>query len=110
MFGKVNRVVEVPRVIDLTRFLSNSGSKFSEDNTYRLYGMVVHLDLCRSTFFGHYIIYILDDKGVWHCVDDHKISEVSWQHVQAQHPYLLLYARRRIRPPEPTEWPKQEVA
>lgn len=40
---------------------------------YRLYAVVVHVDMLNASFFGHYICYVKDSKGLWYKIDDNKV-------------------------------------
>lgn len=40
---------------------------------YRLYAVVVHVDMLNASFFGHYICYVKDSNGTWYKIDDNKV-------------------------------------
>lgn len=37
---------------------------------YRLYGVIVHLDVMNATFSGHYVCYIRNNQNKWFKIDD----------------------------------------
>ena len=41
---------------------------------YKLYAVVVHVDMLNASFFGHYICYIKDFQGNWYRIDDGKVD------------------------------------
>jgi len=42
-------------------------------DVYKLYAVVVHVDMLNASFFGHYICYTKDFRGNWHRIDDSKV-------------------------------------
>ena len=62
-----------PNVLDITPFMS----KESDDSPrYELYGVVVHIDMLNSSFFGHYICYVKDLHGFWYKIDDSTVNKL----------------------------------
>lgn len=51
----------------------------AEDCTdvYKLYAVVVHVDMLNASFFGHYICYTKDLGGNWYKIDDCKVDTLS---------------------------------
>lgn len=41
---------------------------------YKLYAVVVHVDMLNASFFGHYICYTKDFRGNWYRIDDCKVD------------------------------------
>jgi len=97
MFSKINRAVKTPLTLDLADIVS---SETEGPTKYRLYAIVVHLDIMRSTFFGHYVAYVRDSEDEWFLCDDSNVRQVPWSHVREQLPYLLFYQREQVLPPE----------
>jgi ubiquitin carboxyl-terminal hydrolase 36/42 len=65
---------------------------------YKLYAVVVHIDMLNASFFGHYICYIKDFLGQWYRIDDSKVARVELEEVLSQGAYMLLYRRCSARP------------
>ncbi|EOY29251.1 PREDICTED: ubiquitin carboxyl-terminal hydrolase 18 isoform X2 [Theobroma cacao] len=94
-FGKLNKRVSFPETLDLTPYMSEDGD---DSNVYKLYAVVVHLDMLNASFFGHYICYIKDFCGNWYRIDDCKVTRVESEEVLSQGAYMLLYSRVSARP------------
>lgn len=69
-FGKLNKRVTFPEILDLTRYISGGGDG---SDVYALYAVVVHLDMLNASFFGHYICFTKDYHGNWYRIDDCKV-------------------------------------
>lgn len=66
-FGKLNKPIKFPEILDLTPFVRGTSDK---SLLYRLYGVVVHLDVLNSSFSGHYVCYVKNVKNKWFKIDD----------------------------------------
>ena len=53
-------------------FMSNEGDKAPR---YELYGVIVHIDMLNSSYFGHYICYVKDFGGFWYKIDDSQVNK-----------------------------------
>lgn len=69
-FGKLNKTVTFPETLDLSPYMSDAGDG---TDTYKLYAVVVHVDMLNASFFGHYICYTKDFRGNWFRIDDCKV-------------------------------------
>ncbi|XP_020588084.1 ubiquitin carboxyl-terminal hydrolase 18-like [Phalaenopsis equestris] len=104
-FGKLNKRITFPENLDLTPYMSASGD---DTDHYTLYGVIVHLDMLNASFFGHYICYTKDYRGIWYKIDDCKVIKVEVEEVLSQAAYMLLYHRINprkdpfVKPVEPT--------
>ncbi|KAG5048334.1 hypothetical protein AAZX31_04G057000 [Glycine max] len=94
-FGKLNKRVTFPETLDLSPYMSEVGDG---SDIYKLYAVVVHIDMLNASFFGHYICYIKDFCGNWYRIDDWKVSSVELEEVLSQGAYMLLYSRVNARP------------
>lgn len=94
-FGKLNKRVTFPETLNLTPYMSEVGDGM---DTYKLYAVVVHVDMLNASYFGHYICYTKDFQGNWYRIDDCKVARVELEEVLAQGAYMLLYSRVRARP------------
>ncbi|KAL2346631.1 hypothetical protein Fmac_000631 [Flemingia macrophylla] len=94
-FGKLNKRVTFPETLDLSPYKSETGDG---SDIYKLYAVVVHIDMLNASFFGHYICYIKDFQGNWYRIDDWKVTRVELEEVLSQAAYMLLYSRVNPRP------------
>ncbi|TKY58064.1 Ubiquitin carboxyl-terminal hydrolase 19 [Spatholobus suberectus] len=94
-FGKLNKRVAFPETLNLSPYMSEAGDG---SNIYKLYAVVVHIDMLNASFFGHYICYIKDFHGNWYRIDDWKVMTVELEEVLSQGAYMLLYSRCSARP------------
>ncbi|RDY08579.1 Ubiquitin carboxyl-terminal hydrolase 19, partial [Mucuna pruriens] len=94
-FGKLNKKVTFPVTLDLSPYMSEVGDG---SDIYKLYAVVVHIDMLNASFFGHYICYIKDFRGNWYRIDDGKVNSVELEEVLSQGAYMLLYSRVSARP------------
>ncbi|KAL5127351.1 Ubiquitin carboxyl-terminal hydrolase 19 [Glycine soja] len=94
-FGKLNKRISFPETLNLSPYMSEAGDG---SDIYKLYGVVVHIDMLNASFFGHYICYIKDFQGNWYRIDDWKVMTVEVEEVLSQGAYMLLYSRCSARP------------
>ncbi|KAF3643372.1 hypothetical protein FXO38_20641 [Capsicum annuum] len=70
-----------------------------DDNDYfKLYAVIVHVNMLKASDFGHYICYIKDFSGSWYRSNDSKVDKVDIDEVLSQEAYMLLYRRIVARP------------
>lgn len=69
-FGKLNKKVNFPETLNLGPYMSEAGDG---TDIYKLYAVVVHVDMLNASFFGHYICYTKDFSGNWYRIDDCKV-------------------------------------
>ncbi|XP_057426736.1 ubiquitin carboxyl-terminal hydrolase 18-like isoform X2 [Lotus japonicus] len=93
-FGKLNKRVAFPETLNLSPYMSDAGDG---SDIYKLYAVVVHIDMLNASFFGHYICYIKDFMGNWYRIDDSKVRSVDLEEVLSQGAYMLLYSRCSAR-------------
>ncbi|KAJ8555346.1 hypothetical protein K7X08_012842 [Anisodus acutangulus] len=107
-FGKLNKRVTFPETLDLHSYMSEAGDG---NDSYKLYAVIVHVDMLNASFFGHYICYIKDFRGSWYRIDDCKVVSVDLDEVLSQGAYMLLYSRIHPRPTSlfPLELLKKDV-
>jgi len=89
--GKISKPVDFPEVLDLKPHLSNNNDKWNTFTKYELHGIVVHHG--SSLGGGHYVAYVKSPSGVWHCMNDSHVSQVSVKNVLGQSAYILFYSR-----------------
>ncbi|XP_075648566.1 ubiquitin carboxyl-terminal hydrolase 16-like [Castanea sativa] len=95
-FGKLNKPIQFPEILDLAPFCSGTSDK---SPIYRLYGVVVHLDIMNASFSGHYVCYVKNSQNKWFKIDDSSVTAVELERVLTKGAYLLLYARCSPRAP-----------
>ncbi|KAK7275836.1 hypothetical protein RIF29_16961 [Crotalaria pallida] len=95
-FGKLNKPVRFPEILDLAPFMSGTSDR---SPIYRLYGVVVHLDTMNAAFSGHYVCYVKNFQNQWFKVDDSVVTAVELERGLTKGAYLLLYARCSPRAP-----------
>ncbi|KAG9450807.1 hypothetical protein H6P81_010772 [Aristolochia fimbriata] len=95
-FGKLNKMVKFPEILDLTPYMSGTSDR---SPIYRLYGVVVHLDIMNAAFSGHYVCYVKNIQGKWYKIDDSVVKTVELDRVLSKGAYMLLYARVSPRAP-----------
>ncbi|XP_068637483.1 ubiquitin carboxyl-terminal hydrolase 17-like [Aristolochia californica] len=95
-FGKLNKMVKFPEVLDLAPYMSSTSDR---SPIYRLYAVVVHLDIMNAAFSGHYICYVKNIQGKWFKIDDSVVKTVEPDRVLSKGAYMLLYARVSPRRP-----------
>lgn len=83
-YGKLNKPIRFPEILDLAPFMSGS----SDLAIYRLYGVVVHLDTMNAAFSGHYVSYVKNFQNTWFKVDD---SVVCVRFHLLAYKYLVVY-------------------
>ncbi|KAM7514506.1 hypothetical protein LguiA_004089 [Lonicera macranthoides] len=89
-FGKLNKSIRFPEILDLAPYMSETSDT---SPIYRLYGVVVHLDIMNAAFSGHYVCYVKNIQNKWFKIDDSKVKPVELERVLSKGAYMLLYAR-----------------
>ncbi|KAI9592797.1 hypothetical protein BDF19DRAFT_387976, partial [Syncephalis fuscata] len=89
-FGeKIGKPIDFNEVLDLTPCLIHSLAR--ESAKYQLYAVLVHSgSSCRS---GHYYSYVKSAAGMWHCMNDDSVDQVSAKRVMNEKAYILFYTR-----------------
>ncbi|KAJ0984725.1 hypothetical protein J5N97_003081 [Dioscorea zingiberensis] len=95
-FGKLNKSVRFPEYLNLAPYMSRTDDK---SPVYRLYAVVVHLDVMNAAFSGHYVCYVKSTQGKWYKLDDSEVKPVDLEKVLSKGAYMLLYARCSPRAP-----------
>lgn len=44
---------------------------------YRLYAIIVHLNVTNISSSGHYVCYVKDRQGLWYEIDDSKVYSIN---------------------------------
>ncbi|KAL3504862.1 hypothetical protein ACH5RR_034703 [Cinchona calisaya] len=95
-FGKLNKTIKFPEILDLAPYMSGTSDK---SPIYRLYGVIVHLDIMNAAFSGHYVCYVKNTQNKWFKADDSMVKPVELESVLTKGAYMLLYARCSPRAP-----------
>ncbi|KAH9604849.1 hypothetical protein KSS87_004790 [Heliosperma pusillum] len=92
---KLDKLVQFPQNLDMTPFMGRSNDGHPR---YKLYGVVVHLDVKSAAVCGHYVCYVKNYHEEWFKIDDSVVSRVDLESVLSEEAYILLYARQNPRP------------
>ncbi|KAK8572416.1 hypothetical protein V6N13_048014 [Hibiscus sabdariffa] len=95
-FGKLNKAIRFPEILNLTPYMSGTSDK---SPIYKLYGVVVHLDVMNAAFSGHYLCYVKNAQNKWFKIDDNTVTSTELERVLTKGAYMLLYARESPRAP-----------
>ncbi|OMO50719.1 Peptidase C19, ubiquitin carboxyl-terminal hydrolase 2, partial [Corchorus capsularis] len=95
-FGKLNKAIRFPEILNLAPYMSGTSDK---SPIYRLYGVVVHLDIMNAAFSGHYVCYVKNFHNKWFKIDDSTVTPTEVERVLTKGAYMLLYARCSPRAP-----------
>ncbi|XWS14924.1 hypothetical protein CRYUN_Cryun35bG0050500 [Craigia yunnanensis] len=95
-FGKLNKAIRFPEILNLAPYMSGTSDK---SPIYRLYGVVVHLDIMNAAFSGHYVCYVKNVQNKWFKIDDSTVTSTELERVITKGAYMLLYARCSPRAP-----------
>ncbi|XP_058097015.1 ubiquitin carboxyl-terminal hydrolase 17-like [Magnolia sinica] len=95
-FGKLNKSVRFQEILNLAPYMSGTSDK---SPVYRLYAVVVHLDVMNAAFSGHYVCYVKNIQGKWFKIDDSTVKPAELDRVLSKGAYMLLYARCSPRAP-----------
>ncbi|CAN1166715.1 Ubiquitin carboxyl-terminal hydrolase 23 [Linum perenne] len=87
---KIEKKVSYERSLDIRPFVSNPNDC---NLRYSLYGVLVHHG--SSTRCGHYVCFVRTSSGMWYCLDDERVHQVSEKTVLNQKAYMLFYVRDR---------------
>ncbi|XP_021740339.1 ubiquitin carboxyl-terminal hydrolase 16-like [Chenopodium quinoa] len=95
-FGKLNKTIRFPEILNLAPYMRGGSDK---SPIYRLYGVVVHLDIMNSSFSGHYVCYVRNAQNKWYKIDDSTVKAVELERVLNKGAYMLFYSRISPRAP-----------
>ncbi|MED6148840.1 ubiquitin-specific protease [Stylosanthes scabra] len=96
-FGKLNKPIQFPEILNFAPFMSGTSDR---SPIYRLYGVVVHLDIMNAAYSGHYVCYVKNFQNKWFKVDDSVVTAVDLDKVLTEGAYMLFYARCSPRAPK----------
>ncbi|XP_030542645.1 ubiquitin carboxyl-terminal hydrolase 17-like [Rhodamnia argentea] len=94
--GKLNKLVRFPEILNLAPYMSGTSDK---SPIYRLYGVIVHLDVMNAAFSGHYVCYVKNPQNKWFKIDDSTVTPMELESILSMGAYMLLYARCSPRAP-----------
>jgi len=81
---KIPTHIDFPQILDLSQFV-----KTTDSTRYSLYSVITHTGY--GTWAGHYTTYCLSLDGGWLLFDDDRVTNSSWEDVQACEAYILFY-------------------
>lgn len=70
-FGKLTKSIRFLEILDLAPYMSGTSDKAP---IYRLFGVIVHLDVMNAAFSGHYVCYVKNPQNKWFKIDDSKVK------------------------------------
>jgi len=89
-FGhKISKKVDFETELNLAPFVMKNNSSTM---MYDLYAVLVHAG--HSVHSGHYYCFVRGPNGMWHAMDDNRVSQVSERVVLGQKAYILFYIKR----------------
>ncbi|RRT79994.1 hypothetical protein BHE74_00029554, partial [Ensete ventricosum] len=68
-FGKLNKDVRFPEYLNLAPYMSGD----DKSPVYRLYAVIVHIDVMNASFSGHYVCYVKDTQSKWYKINDSEV-------------------------------------
>ena len=86
-FGKLSKSIEFSEILNMAPFMSSTSDT---SPIYRLYGVVVHLDIMNASFSGHYICYVKNIQNKWFKIDDSSVCFLRTSYK------LVLSFKRRV--------------
>ncbi|KAK4788441.1 hypothetical protein SAY86_019760 [Trapa natans] len=89
-YGNLKKFISYPEFLNLAPYLTGTSDK---SPAYRLYGVIVHLDVMNSSYSGHYICYVKNPQNKWFKIDDSTVTPVDMETVLKVGAYVLLYSR-----------------
>ncbi|CAN4105248.1 unnamed protein product [Withania somnifera] len=92
---KLNQRVTFPENLALYSYMTEERD---DNDIFKLYAVIVHVNMLKTSDFGHYICYIKDFSGNWYRIDDDKVLDVKIDEVRSNEAYVLLYSRIVARP------------
>ncbi|KAI9015748.1 hypothetical protein CLU79DRAFT_765665 [Phycomyces nitens] len=109
--GKKNpKAVKFQDTLDIERNVTES-ERGSVKAKYNLYGVIVHEGPSRIS--GKFVSYVKSSNGIWYCMDNESVQQVSTKRLFAQQAYMLFYTHpaertqsREVKTEEPTSTTK----
>jgi len=91
--GKISGHIAFDAALDLRPFSCAGAVATPSALPYELYAVLVHVG--HSVHSGHYYAFVRAPNGLWHCLDDDRVRQVSLGSVLKAHAYLLFYIRAK---------------
>ncbi|KAJ2964905.1 hypothetical protein NQZ79_g352 [Umbelopsis isabellina] len=86
--NKVDKLVTYKEQLDIRPHVTD-GQQKGVQGTYNLLAVLVHSGA--TTHSGHYVCYTKSSNGLWYCMNDTSVQQVSSQTVLNQKAYILFY-------------------
>ena len=86
--------------MDLSHVITDS-EKGHIKSKYDLYAVIAHTG--ESLFNGHYVAYVKGPNGIWYCMNNEAVQQVSVNRLLSEKAYMLFYTI----PPEPVKREKR---
>ncbi|CAK0758926.1 hypothetical protein CVIRNUC_002658 [Coccomyxa viridis] len=88
--SKITKKVDFETELNIAPYMSN---RRAGPQMYELFGVLVHAG--HSVHSGHYYCFVRGPNGIWHHMDDTRVSQVSERMVMSQKAYILFYIRKQ---------------
>ncbi|KAI8879836.1 cysteine proteinase [Backusella circina FSU 941] len=98
---KNNKIIKFEEKLDIKRTITPNET---QPTTYQLYAVIVHTGDTINA--GHYTAYVKSSNGIWYCMDNDEVQQVSVKRMLGENPYMLFYTV----PPPATERTKKTNA
>ncbi|KAG2187322.1 hypothetical protein INT44_005008 [Umbelopsis vinacea] len=86
--SKVDKMITYKEQLDIRPHMTE-GQEKNVPGIYKLLAVIVHSGA--TTHSGHYVAYIKSSNGLWYCMNDTSVQQVSTQTVLNQKAYILFY-------------------
>ncbi|XP_061182057.1 ubiquitin carboxyl-terminal hydrolase 36-like isoform X1 [Saccostrea echinata] len=88
--GKIGRHVHFPEKLNLRPYMS---AKQGDPILLNLNAVLVHSGYTANS--GHYYCYVKSSSGIWYCMNDANVQQVSASRVLGAEAYVLFYTKAR---------------
>ncbi|KAL0095395.1 hypothetical protein F4703DRAFT_1789052 [Phycomyces blakesleeanus] len=85
---KNGKAVKFEDALDIERNVTES-ERGSVKTKYNLYGVIVHEGPSRIS--GKFVAYVKSSNGIWYCMNNESVQQVSTKRLFAQQAYMLFY-------------------
>ncbi|KAG1497944.1 hypothetical protein G6F46_007697 [Rhizopus delemar] len=86
--SKISKYIKFEQVLDIKRTVTESEVNHVKLK-YELYAVIVHTG--ESLHNGHYVSYVKSSNGIWYCMDNENVQQVSVNRLLAEKASMLFY-------------------
>ncbi|CAO3665479.1 unnamed protein product [Rhizopus stolonifer] len=84
--SKINKHIKFEPTLDISRIVTESEHTKTK---YELYSMITHTG--ESMHSGHYVSYVKSSNGIWYCMDNDNVQQVSVNRLLSEKASMLFY-------------------